>query len=114
MTQRTIRIDMLPPEVQDQIVALRAKYVGGSGIVTTQQLERAALALNSGRLPTGKNWEASNIATALGRIVLRYFSEYPEQKRTFTNYVTRLKASGVAVDRPKGGRPSTNGHSEST
>src|SRR5438552_2848560 len=94
---KTIRIDLLPPDVQEKILALRDKALKTKSTVTVtaKSVEYALKALEEGTLIAANGtWQRSNQSMALGRVALAFFNENAVAKGQFMNFISRLEATG--------------------
>jgi len=97
---KNVRIESLPQSIQKRILAWREKIAATPQprIVTTRQLTRVHQTLEAGKFNADAvGWDATNNVLALGRVVLRYFEDQPEEARKFKTYVTNLQKHGKRV-----------------
>lgn len=102
--QRTLRLDLLPQDIQEKILTLAAKGKANGAVITTKQVEYVLDALQNGlrsgeHVKSSKGWEKTNSAIAIGRVALLFFNENPTIKTQFKNHIAKMQSSGRVIDR---------------
>lgn len=96
---KTLRIDTLPENVRNQILALAAKASQNGSTITAKQVEYVLDALQNGlrkdtNVKSAKGWEKTNAAIAVGRVALVFLNENPAIKTQFKNHISKMQSSG--------------------